>query len=95
MSPSLNTKNVSFLLATAATTVISNTTRNRGSIDTRKTYIKTTCHLLLFSLVKSSVTISVTTQELFSVMKTRQYPKLETGGGVLGLILDGYVPLAS
>ena len=26
-------------------------------------------------------------------MKTRQYPKLETGG-VLGLILDGYEPLA-
>ena len=78
--------------------LFSNTARNRGSIDTRKTYIKTTCHLLLFSLVKSSVTISVTTQELFSVMKTRQYPKLETGGvggGVLGLILDGYVPLAS
>ena len=53
--------------------------RNRGSIDTRKTYTKITCHLLLFSLVKSS--ISVTTQELFSEMKTRQYLKLEPGGG--------------
>lgn len=52
--------------------------RNSGSIDTRKTYTKTTCHLLLFSLIK--ISISATTQELFSLMKTRQYPKLEPEG---------------
>ena len=50
----------------------------------------------LMSLVKSS--ISVTTQEFFSEMKTRQYPKLEPeegGDRLLGLIFAGYVPLAS
>ena len=79
----MNTKNVCFLVATAATTVIFKYCMHGTEvvrIDTRKTYTKITCLLLLFSLVKSS--ISVTTQELFLGDEDSPVPKVvaRTGG---------------